>query len=1212
MSSFNKNMIGQSIGSFFGLQKLPKNDSGNQSVKDEETYKRIVETANEGIWMVDKDHVTTFVNKRLLDILGYKEKEMLGRKSEEFVPPEDKTSHNQQMKSRSQGKVGFYERRFLHKSGRPVWCNVTGNPLFDEKKQYIGSFGMITDITDRKKIEEQLHFSESKFSAAFHACPDLMSITRLNGGVILDVNEGYTKLLGYTREESVGKDTSKLSIWPNPDERKKFIDTLEKYGHVEDLEITLRRKDGTLVPVIDSARVFTLQGEKCVLSVVHDLTSRKKTEEWLKKNEEKYTKLIDQMRAAVVVHGPDTKILICNSIAQDLLGLSKDQLLGRTAVDPSWHFFKEDGKVAVAEEYPVNIVFKTKKPLHNYILRVHRPKQSNDIWVFADANPILDEKGKILQVVVTFIDVTDRKKAEIEREQFFKFFNLSTDIMVIADPNGAFKKINPTCLKILGYSESELLMKPFVDFVHPDDKQSTLDEMAKQIKIGSSLNFENRYICKDGKILWLSWQASYDKNDGITYATARNITDKKMAEIELVRKNRSLKMVSGINQALIRVADEKTLLNDACRISVEVGGYLMAWVGFSQQDKTKKVSPVSSFGVGVDYTNTVNITWANDERGNGPTGTAIRTGKTQISRDISKDPKMIPWRKEALGWGYKSSISLPLISEGKTFGALMIYAGEVDAFSVEEIGILEELASDLAFGIIAQRARVQQRIMMGVIKKNETALLEAQRIGHFGNWDWDIATDKINWSPEYYRIIGFDPKKSPPGYEEHLKIYTPESIAILDAAVKRNMKTGEPYMVDLEIATPNATCRWITARSESVYDNHGKVIGLRGTAQDITERKMAEQKLISAINDREQALLESQKLSTIVENTFESVALIDLGKTDLLLYVNKAWEKMFGLKKSEIVNKHKALIINALSNDKELKSKFDNCVVQGKVFDAEFQWQKNSGEIFWASINLFPLYNEKGDIYVWCNVIHDITEVKNIDRMKTEFVSLASHQLRTPLTGSKWFLELLSRNPQHNLTADQKELLQGVVVSNERTIALVDDLLDVSRIETGKNFNMVLKRTDIIPLITFAITEKQHLANSKKVTIQLDKKLPEKLSLIIDKDKIVQVFENLLDNAIKYSKPDTKITIGVKVNSDHVTFYVKDQGIGIPFVNQHKIFNRFFRADNASKVDNTGTGLGLYITKGIVEYHQGKVWFESEEGKGSTFYFSLPLGVGRS
>lgn len=206
----------------FNFKMSPKSFFSQKS--NEEKYRRMIETANEGIWMVDKEHRTTFVNQRLLDILGYKENEMMGHKSEDFIIPEEKADHIRELKKRSQGKVSFYERRFRHKNGGVVWCYITGTPLLNDKKEVEGSFGMLTDITSSKKVERDLQMSEKKFSAAFQACPDLMSITRLSDGVILDVNDGYTKLLGYTRAESVGKTTFGLSIWSDQADRKKFID----------------------------------------------------------------------------------------------------------------------------------------------------------------------------------------------------------------------------------------------------------------------------------------------------------------------------------------------------------------------------------------------------------------------------------------------------------------------------------------------------------------------------------------------------------------------------------------------------------------------------------------------------------------------------------------------------------------------------------------------------------------------------------------------------------------------------------------------------------------------------------------------------------------------------------------------------------------------------------------------------------------------------
>lgn len=157
-------------------------------------------------------------------------------------------------------------------------------------------------------------------------------------------------------------------------------------------------------------------------------------------------------------------------------------------------------------------------------------------WIYDTGVPRFDEAGNFLGYIGSGFDISERKQAEAEKEQYYKFFNTSADLMAIADPNGAFYKTNPACTEVLGFTEQELVAKPFIDFVYPEDRQPTLDEMARQIEISYSLNFENRYVCKDGSIKWLSWRATFVKSEGITYATARDITERKHQE-ETIRRS---------------------------------------------------------------------------------------------------------------------------------------------------------------------------------------------------------------------------------------------------------------------------------------------------------------------------------------------------------------------------------------------------------------------------------------------------------------------------------------------------------------------------------------------------------------------------------------------------------------------------------------------------------------------------------------------------
>lgn len=242
-------------------------------------------------------------------------------------------------------------------------------------------------------------------------------------------------------------------------------------------------------------------------------------------------------------------------------------------------------------------------------------------------------------------------------------------------------------------------------------------------------------------------------------------------------------------------------------------------------------------------------------------------------------------------------------------------------------------------------------------------------------------------------------------------------------------------------------------------------------------------------------------------------------------------------------------------------------------------------------------------------IIKTIDQLATTNRMKTEFVSIASHQLRTPLSVIKWYVEFLTKkNLQANLTQEQKRYIQIIGESNQRMIRLVNDLLDISRIESGK-IQIHPQPTNIIELTQNIIQENQPLAEQKniKIIFKYDPGLP---LLYVDPKRISMVIENLISNAIKYMKDninDALISIDLSQDGNKFLFSITDNGVGIPEKDQKKIFKKFFRADNTMKLKTSGTGLGLFIAKAIIESHKGKMWFVSKEGGGTTFYFELSI-----
>lgn len=280
------------------------------------------------------------------------------------------------------------------------------------------------------------------------------------------------------------------------------------------------------------------------------------------------------------------------------------------------------------------------------------------------------------------------------------------------DREGLLVRINDTELAWLGYSREELLGKLHFADLLTQESQAVFRERFPQFKgQGWIRDLEFELVRKDGTILPVLLSATAIKDSAGNYLMSRttvyDMSERIKAEKVQQRLNRSLMLLSKSNTLLVHATDELELLNAVCQLAIEPGGYRMAWVGYAEQGEDKKVRPIAQAGFEQDYLAKANVTWADNDRGRGPTGTAIREGSTQINQNFLTNPQMTLWREAALQQGYQSSIALPL-PLGAERGVLTIYAPEPDAFTGEEVHLLEELATDLAFGIATLRTRQER------------------------------------------------------------------------------------------------------------------------------------------------------------------------------------------------------------------------------------------------------------------------------------------------------------------------------------------------------------------------------------------------------------------------------------------------------------------------------------------------------------------------
>ncbi|MCH7712504.1 MAG: PAS domain S-box protein, partial [Chloroflexi bacterium] len=333
--------------------------------------------------------------------------------------------------------------------------------------------------------------------------------------------------------------------------------------------------------------------------------------------------------------------------------------------------------------------------------------------------------------------------------------------------------------------------------------------------------------------------------------------------------------------------------------------------------------------------------------------------------------------------------------------------------------------------------------------------------------------------------------------------------------------------------------------------------------------------------------------------------IITAGRDGLFAFVSGAAKPILGREPTAMMGAPFLDFIHPDDRDKVAQA--TESIFKGETLNAfEVRFLREDGSAVWMEWNALLLPEPSPLVFA---VGRDITERREIDRLKDEFISVASHELRTPVTSIKGFIELLLEEQTGPLNQEQMQFLEAINRNTVRLERLVNDLLDVSRLDTAM---VGLERSEfpVFEAIQQVVSEMQSEIETKGLDLKIG---DASVDAVIDADRgrVVQILTNLLSNAIKYSPPGSTIDIEAETDVDMepmVQVSIRDQGPGIAPGEAERLFEKYYRADNSTTRSTTGTGLGLAITKALVELHGGKIWVESEQGHGSTFIFTLPKG----
>ena len=655
-----------------------------------------------------------------------------------------------------------------------------------------------------------------------------------------------------------------------------------------------------------------------------------------------------------------------------------------------------------------------------------------------------------------------------------------------------------------------------------------------------------------------------------------------------------------------------------------------------------KLKMVASYRLGPDYIEKVNK--AAEEAGveitSSPSGVVLETGEYYTVPNIFDEPRDKTWLHLAKDVGFLAQIFMPMKRGMKVTGLLNVYMADPHHFTDEEIDFLTIAASQAAS--VVQNARICTRLKDNIfeLKQYEEQLEEKIKEAHkdlfdseakyrelFDNAQEGICVTDINGrflsiNKTGLQIFGCTPDQIIG--TKFLEWFSKDSIDIAQSTLKR-FQSGEisEQQVIREIIRPNREHRWIELKIRVIRE-YDRITGFHSMINDITEKKDMELKL-RYYNERLRMSYEKLKIAEVkyrdlFENASDGIYIHDID--GYFIKINKAGLGMFGCPGEEIIGSHFSEWLSPVSV--EMVNEIIEDLVSGKSIDkpAILEVVRKNGELRLGEIKLKPVNHDDRITEVY-GIIRDVTEknrleqklaeyheqieqsyedLKEAHRAKTEFTSNITHELLTPLTSIKGYTELINDKTIGDINDDQKEKLEIILRNTDRLIDLIHNLLTVTELENNR-FELQIKSVSINETIKKILQDIQPQFEGTKISIIRDiHPLPEMCG---DEERLGRAITNLIINAIKFTPEKGKITITAVEEGDSIKISINDTGTGIPADKLPFIFDRFYQADGTTSRKYGGVGLGLSITKEIIEMHNGIIWAESDEN-GSTFNIVLP------